>query len=236
MQDRLIGELQRHYAAVEPWPDAAQLPLVDASGAARALLIEFPRAADWPSVGETLNFIERELDWPLPALSIGATGAYMLWLSFASHRSTVELASFWAGLRDACLADLPPERIRCHPLSGQTSVPVVPAYDAVAERWSAFIDPGMGSMFVAEAGLEFAPNPDRQAEMLAGLKPVTERDFVRGMACLQARQPSTPKPPAAVSGQYSDPADFLFAVMNDASLPLGDRIRAACALLAGGRR
>ncbi len=233
MLDRLLGELQRSFAADEILPAATQLVLVDHLGASRALVIEFPHSADWPRVGELLQFIEHELDWPRPALSISATGAFSVWLSFASLRSRQQQEILWTGLRNRCLADLPAERVCCHPLDGVFSVPIVPAYDAAAERWSAFIDPGMGSMFVTEGGLEFEPNPERQAEMLAGLNAVAERDIGRAMAGLAIDQPSMTAPTASVLGQFSDPADFLLAVMNDVSLPIGERIRAASALLAG---
>lgn len=236
MQAASLAELRRLYAAADLAADAAQLPLIDAAGAARALLVEFPQASDWPSVGATLSYLADELALPRPALSVSVSGAFTLWLAFAMPQPLPQLAAFYDGLRAACLSDLPGERLRCHPLSGVAAVPLVPAFDADLERWSAFIDPGMGSMFVSEPGLEFPPNPERQAEMLAGLRAIEDRQLAKAMAQL----PTPLQAPAAgalpLSGHFTDPAAFLLAVMNDASLPVGERINAASALLVAGRR
>lgn len=236
MQAAPLTELRRLYTAADIAGDAAQLPLLDAAGTARALLIEFPQASDWPSVGATLSYLADELALPQPALSVSVGGAFTLWLAFATPRPLPQLAAFYDGLRAACLSDLPAERVRCHPLSGVEAVPLVPAFDAGVERWSAFIDPGMGSMFVSEPGLEFPPNPERQAEMLAGLRAIDDRQLAKAMAQL----PTPVQAPAAgalpLAGHFADPAAFLLAVMNDASVPLGERISAASALLTAGRR
>ena len=235
MQHALFAELRRLYAAADVAGDAVQLPLLDATATARALLIEFPQASDWPSVGATLSYLADELALPRPALSVSAGGAFTLWLALASPRPLPQLAAFFDGLRVACLSDLPADRLRCHPLSGLATVPVVPAFDAEVERWSAFIDPGMGSMFISEPGLEFPPNSERQAEMLAVLRAIDDRQFARVMAQL-------PTPPQAamdalpLAGHFTDPAAFLLAVMNDAAVPIGERINAASALLVAGRR
>lgn len=235
MQATLYAELRRLYAVADFSAESVQLPLVDAEGTARALLVEFPQAKDWPRVGETLRYLADELAVPPPALSVSVGGAFTLWLAFATPRPLPQLAAFYDGLRRACLSDLPADRLCCHPLSGLGAVPVVPAFDTKVERWSAFIDPGMGSMFVSEPGLEFPPNPDRQAEMLGGLRAIDDRLFARVLAQL----PPPLQAPAAealpLSGHFTDPAAFLLAVMNDASVPLGERIGAAAALLAAKR-
>lgn len=236
MPASLLAELRRLYAVANLAPDAAQLPLVDVDGAARALLIEFPQVGDWPRVGASLQYLADELGLPPPALSVSATGAYVLWLAFATPRPLPQLAAFYDGLRAACLSDLPGERLRCHPLDGDALVPVIPAFDAETERWSAFIDPGMGSMFVTEPGLEFPPNPERQAEMLAGLKAIDDRQFARALAQLPALCSAPALAASPLSEHFSDPAAFLLAVMNDAKLPVGERISAASALLAATRR
>lgn len=236
MQPALLAELRRLYAAADLAADAAQLPLIDAAGAARALLVEFPQARDWPSVGEALRYFAEELTLPRPALSVSVSGAFTLWLAFATPQPLPQLAAFCDGLRAACLSDLPGERLRCHPLSGVAAVPLVPAFDADLERWSAFIDPGMGSMFVSEPGLEFPPNPERQAEMLAGLRAIDDRLLAKAMAQLPTPLQAPVAGASPLSGHFADPAAFLLAVMNDASVPLGERIGAASALLAATRR
>ena len=236
MQPALLTQLRRLYAVADFSAESAQLPLVDAAGTARALLVEFPQAKDWPQVGETLRYLADELALPPPALSVSVGGAFTLWLAFATPRPLPQLAAFFEGLRAACLSDLAADQLRCHPLSGVETGPVVPAFDAELERWSAFIDPGMGSMFISEPGLEFPPNPDRQAEMLAGLRAIDDRQFARAMAQLPTQVHAPTASALSLAGYFTDPAAFLLAVMNDAAAPLGERISAASALLAAGRR
>lgn len=44
----------------------------------------------------------------------------------------------------------------------------------------------MGSMFVDEPGLGMAPNMDRQADLLVGLKSINTSDFERALLSLKS--------------------------------------------------
>ena len=263
---RLLAELQRLYFLPGPGlpPQAAgagnALPaavdLVDADGCARVMLVDFRRADDWVSVSKLLHALCSELDLPLPALSVAAGGGYRLWLSFAEPLPAGELAAFAEALRRRYLADLPAAHLAFAPAAAEPSaLPLVPAADEQSGKWSAFIDPTMGSAFVDEPGLPIAPNLQRQAEMLAGLKSIDRADWLRVTALLQPAQAQPlPKPVAQegeggdpgrgqsrdqgressgldVAGQHQDPKSFLLAVMNDPSVAMHDRISAAQALL-----
>jgi hypothetical protein len=123
---------------------------------------------------------------------------------------------------------------------------LAPALNTLNGKWSAFIDPSMGSMFVEGPWLEMAPNLDRQADMLAALKSIAAADFSRALQMLQTPlepddllpvEPLNPADEGASTAQlnvgndYRDPTSFLLAVMNDASASTSQRIKAAKALL-----
>ena len=259
---RLLAELQRLYFLPGPGLPSqaagagnalpAAVDLVDADGRARVMLVDFRRADDWVSVSKLLHALCSELELPLPALSVAAGGGYRLWLSFAEPLPAGELAAFAEALRCRYLADLPAAHLAFAPAAAEPSaLPLVPAADEQSGKWSAFIDPTMGSAFVDEPGLPIAPNLQRQAEMLAGLKSVDRADWLRVTALLQPAQPAVQErvqesgEPGRgqsrdqgressgldVAGQHQDPKSFLLAVMNDPSVAMHDRISAAQALL-----
>ena len=66
-------------------------------------------------------------------------------------------------------------------------MPLVPALDETTGRWSAFIDPTMGSMFIEETWLEMAPARDKQAGMLAGVESIKAENFQLALASLQQK-------------------------------------------------
>jgi hypothetical protein len=94
-----------------------------------------------------------------------------------------------------------------------------------------------------------APNMDRQADMLSGLKCIAADDFGRALDILDPPSCNTADVLECVaandsesaagsnisrldlSGNYADPKSFLLAVMNDPSASVGHRIDAAKALL-----
>ncbi|HJV91893.1 MAG TPA: hypothetical protein VJ572_00385, partial [Azonexus sp.] len=128
---------------------------------------------------------------------------------------------------------------------------LLPAQHEATGKWSAFIDPSLGAMFIDEPGLEMAPNMDRQAEILAAAKSIAAAEFQRALKRLEtpaapdsgpaeqgadqpaeaARAAGRPHSPLNVGSYYSDPKSFLLAVMNDPSASAGQRIKAAKALL-----
>ena len=199
---------------------------------ARVMVVSFARAADWPAVAGLYGDIQEVLGLPAPAISVSGDAGYALWLALAESQPVAQIEVFLAGLKRAFLLGVPGQSLGLHPGALQAT----PAQHPLTGRWSAFIDPGMGSMFVEESGLEMAPNPLRQAEMLAGVKCMTTADFQRVLATLTAENVpasvSGGDVPAAPGGGFPDPASFLAAVMNDPAVSMENRIRAAASLLA----
>jgi hypothetical protein len=222
--DKLSGELRRLHFLPEQHGDNGQ----------QALGIAFRRAADWEAVAQLWHAVQDELDLPAPAVSVDGQG-YRLWFSLAEPVDAQQASRFLDGLQRRYLADLPASRLEFG-LAGE--LPPCPL--AEPERWAAFIDPGMGSMFTAEPWLEMAPNRNQQADLLAGFASMRTGDFVRALALLQpADQPAedngdaakSPTSALSLQGPFADPKQFLLAVMNDASASPQLRIEAAKALL-----
>ena len=228
---KLASELERLYLL-----PGQNEPLIDASAASRLLCLALP-AKDWPAAETLLQALPDDLELPLPALSVDGEG-FRLWLSFAEAIDAATGARFVAALHQRYLPELPAERLQV--LAGQLVLPPSPLDDD-GERWAAFIDPGMGSLFVDEPSLDFSPNPEKQAELLAGFTSIPARAFAQALARLEAASAETAgeTPTAAVHlpetaktiGAYPDPKSFLLAVMNEPTVPLAQRIEAAKALL-----
>lgn len=207
------------------------------AGEQRLLCLAFSRTSDWPHIASLLDALINELDLPAPAVSIDGQG-HRLWFSLAQPVAATQAQRFLDGLCQRYLSDIPPARV--HPGS-ETPIPLPPAPLADGERWTAFIDPDMGSMFTDEAWLDMRPGLDRQADLLAACKSISITDFNRALNLLFAPQAeSTAKAPtftvdtpetAKISQPYSDPKSFLLAVMNDPGISLTQRIEAAKALL-----
>ena len=234
------------------------LNLVSPAGMARVMVVSFARATDWEQVANLYQAVQDELDLPAPAVSVSGRKGYSLWFSLAEALPLAQMQAFLAALRLKYLADIPLAHLELQPdaLAIKT---LAPARHNTTGKWSAFIDPSMGSMFIVEPGLEMAPILDRQAGMLAGLKSIKTANFQRALSILQApseldgepaltlaeaaaRLPTkVSRPPDLADGYrysklgegntYADPRDFLLAVMNDSSVGVKQRIKAAKALL-----
>lgn len=234
------------------------LNLVSPAGMVRAMVVSFARATDWEQVANLYQAVQDELDLPAPAVSVSGRKGYSLWFSLAEALPLAQIQAFLAALRLKYLADIPLAHLELQPdaLAIKT---LAPARHNTTGKWSAFIDPSMGSMFIVEPGLEMAPILDRQAGMLAGLKSIKTANFQRALSILQApseldgepaltlaeaaaRLPTkVSRPPDLADGYrysklgegntYADPRDFLLAVMNDSSVGVKQRIKAAKALL-----
>lgn len=205
--------------------------------AVRLLVIEFLQAADWDAVATLFAAVQRELDLPAPAISVSASAGFRLWLPLAEAVSPNQAQVFLEGLRQRYLAEFPRQRLR---LGREVQAEAVPAPDPNTDKWSAFIDPTMGSMFLAEPGLDMAPNRDRQADLLAGIRLIPASDFQRALASLTeapdiqgepAMTAAGSQPGLALSQHFDDPQHFLLAVMNDPQARAEHRIAAAQALL-----
>jgi len=251
--NKLITQLQRLYFLPDqpglwqsPEDEGRKQPFqpVSADGTVRTLSIGFARPSDWEALAQLYQALQEELDLPPPAISVSGDQGFRLWLSLAQPVPVGLGRHFLAELRRRYLSDLPPASLELVPGAEPATINLVPALNAATGKWSAFIDPSLGSMFSDESGLEMAPNMDRQADLLAGLKSIDPAAFQHGLAQLAADQ-SSPSPapddsplrPAdkrstlSVGSNFSDPKSFLLAVMNDPSASAGQRIKAAKALL-----
>lgn len=234
--------------------------LVSPDGRVRVMVVNFKKATNWEAVAHLYQAVQDELDLPAPALSVSGRKGYRLWFSLTEPIPVAQASDFLDALRRRYLADLPAASLELRPESDAPAViKLAPARHSATGRWSAFIDPSLGGMFVEESGLEMAPNMDRQAGILAGLESIKPADFQRALDILATEPeadtsvPSLPgeqsaNPPTEAARQpglgagrsasqlnvgsdYSDPKSFLLAVMNDASANARVRIKAAKALL-----
>lgn len=234
------------------------LNLVSPAGMARAMVVSFARATDWEQVANLYQALQDELDLPAPGVSVSGRKGYSLWFSLAEALPLAQIQAFLAALRLKYLADIPLAHLELQPdaLAIKT---LAPTRHNATGKWSAFIDPSMGSMFIVEPGLEMAPILDRQAGMLAGLKSIKTANFQSALSILQtpseldgepavtlaeaaARLPTKASRPSDLAdgyrysklgegNPYADPRDFLLALMNDSSVGVKQRIKAAKALL-----
>lgn len=222
------------------------LQLVSAQYQVRTMIVGFARAADWSHVANLCQAIQGELELPVPAISVSPENGFQVWLSLAEPVAVAQAAAFLNALHNNYLSEVLRSKLTLQPGAANSDgvVLLVPSYRPVSQKWSAFIDPSMGSMFSDELGLDMAPNLDRQADMLTGLKSISTSDFQRALSLLTAdaaadadggqpinvvEQPSTPELIPGIN--FTDPKTFLLAVMNDPSASVGDRVRAAEALL-----
>lgn len=245
--NKLFTQIQRlyfHPSRDDATVDASlQLPAED--GLTRAMVLRFKRSADWPAIAKLYEALQAELDLPAPAVSVSPRDGFQVWLSLAEPVPVAQAKEFLAALRDAYLGDLTHGGLVCFPpdKEGQESavVALVPALDAASGRWSAFIDPSMGSVFVDELGLEMAPNFDRQAQSLGQLQSIRLADFERVLREMNkgenkdnsasTEQTGTGSSYSGYGYDRSDPRSFLLSVMNDPAVPTKQRIKAAKALL-----
>lgn len=210
-------------------------------GGHRLLRLVFRRPGDWERVASIFHGIQDDLELPAPPVSVDGRG-FCLWFPLAQVVSREQANLFLTCLIDRYAADLPPDRIEAEAVD---AVELPPARLASDDRWSAFIDPGMGSLFIDEPWLEMAPTPDKQAELLAGFSEIKAEEFERALSRLAPAAPRTPSvsdtpphesAPAAdgklsLNGPHADPQSFLLAVMNDPNASPALRVEAAKALL-----
>ena len=218
------------------------------------------RSRDWPHVAALYQALQDELELPAPALAVRAHAGYALWISLAQPWPQSDAVAFLDALRARYLAELPPAAVTLRPGEATDAdaalLPLLPARHAASGHWSAFIDPGLGALFADEPWLEMAPNPGQQADILAPLKSVDAAALAHahealaapsadraddGDTALAAALPPVGDAPSAgvrrqsqrlaLGGGYTDPADFLMALMNDPSASARQRIAAAKALL-----
>ena len=254
--NKLESELQRLYCLPgQTWPILKsatvnpEISLVSSAGLVRCLVVSVEKGSAWEQVAALCQAVEESLDLPAPAISVSLEDGFQIWFSLAEPVSLQLAQDFMAGLCRRYLAEIKTARIKLRPGAegALRCVPLVPLQQENAERWSAYIDPTMGSMFVEETWLEMAPSLDKQAAMLAGLESMAAEDFQRALGVLQSApepklespehnqtvlvEPSRNEALLNMGGGFSDPKQFLLAVMNSPLATADQRITAAIALL-----
>ncbi|MFL6658054.1 MAG: hypothetical protein ACJ8GW_08295 [Massilia sp.] len=150
------------------------LPLLDASGATRTLVLQFPGTPQeqWEALCTTANALQHDVDFPAPAVSISGDDAFGLWLSLATPVPLAQ-AQRLAALLGAVLHE------------GGATVTLPPSFNAASGKWAAFIHPGMGSSFAEEPGLEMAPPAAAQAAFLEPLQSISSAQFAHALTTLE---------------------------------------------------
>lgn len=231
--------------------ERSALAIADASDLTRTLVLSFAKASDWETVAGLYQAVQDELGLPAPAIAVAGSDGFSVWFSLAQPVRRNQGALFLQGLRRKYLAELPEIRLQLYPSLAQVEenwVEIVPNYDEGIDKWSAFIDPSMGGMFIEEAGLDMPPNLDRQADFLAGLLSINAVDFQHALKLLEESGNEVQTAPEHRAGRpiaedaagqtrlnlgrgFDDPKSFLMAVMNDPAASPSVRVEAAKALL-----
>lgn len=248
---RLVAELRRLYvrsatADVDPLPHALaageslRLSPLTADGRVAWMVVGVEGEGAWEAVAALYEGVLGDLALVPPAMAVSGDAGYRLWFPLVEPIPVAQAEAFLLGLADRYLASLPPARRVLCPLGDVRDVPVVPAPHPVTGKWSAFIDPGLGGMLADEPWLDMAPNPEKQADILAGFELIKPAAFVQALARLGPAQAaaspapvaSPPLPSRPVGGEAADEAcRFLLTVMNDPTVDMALRIEAAKALL-----
>lgn len=260
--NKLESELKRLYLLPgQEWPSPASdtdkpvIKLLSTEGLVRCLVLSVDNGSNWEHVAALYQGVQEDLDLPAPAISVSSEDGYQIWFSLSEPVPLQLARDFMAGLCRKYLAEIKTDKLKLRPgPEGELGfVPLVPARVENTERWSAYIDPSMGSMFVEETWLEMPPSLDKQAGMLARQESIKAQDFQRTLGALppladlnvtdlkHGSQAVTADPfPSRQSGKeatlnvgsgFADPKSFLLAVMNDPSASTDQRIAAAVALL-----
>jgi hypothetical protein len=184
--EKLISELIRLYLL--PDSPAAQGLAGRAAGAActdvelaldgqtRTIALPFRKMAPadtghWDRLCTVANGLQADFGFPAPAVSVAASGGFVLWLSLAVAVPLAQAHRFVDGL-----GRLWPDTLPSADAVG-TVVPLPPCLDAATGKWAAFIHPGMGASFADESGLDMAPPVAGQAAFLEGLDSIAPDQF-----------------------------------------------------------
>lgn len=246
---RLRTEWQRLYLPPTAHADMTeQVPLVDARGHVRAMVLSLARPADWPAVAALWQAVQAELELPAPAIAVSGTDSYQLWFSLAEAVPAAQAHAFLDALRERYLGDIPPKRVGLLPEldpsvpGGIAHVTHRPGQATQAEQWAAFVARDLAPVFADTPWLDIPPSAEGQAELLSHLRSISLAQWQAALSVLTPAQThttdettgeTTPQPHTrgADAGEALTPHGFLTQVMNDRTAPLALRIEAAKALL-----
>ena len=243
--DRLEAEHARLYLPADHNAPA----LISPTGQVRALVIELQQSAGWNATAALWQSMQDELGLPAPAIAISGRDGYQLWISLKQAVS-IELAHHFLGLlRQRFLATIAPRHVRLLPAPDDSGTGtacharLLPCHLEETDRWSAFVAPDLAALFADEPWLDLPPSSDAQADLLARLGSTGPEEFQQALAQLQPvaasanPSPETPGQRLTAASKteagpgWTDPRQFLLAVMNDREVEMGLRIEAAKALL-----
>lgn len=250
--NRLQTELHRLYL-LHDHPEPSEPVLIGPDGRVRAMVVELARQAGWNGVSTLWQGVQDELGLPEPAIAVSGIDGYQVWFSLSEPVALEQALDFLEFLRKRYLGGIDYRHITLKPATDAGEprqahhARMAPALQAETGRWSAFVAPGLASMFADEPWLDLAPSPDAQANLLLRLQSIKPADLQ--LALERLRPASTPaahdtdtaatdtagygydRPGAEPAGGGLDPKRFLLAVMNDPASEMHLRIEAAKALL-----
>ena len=233
---KLQSEQQRLYLVADSANAAGAL--WDAQGRTRAMVVEVAQQAGWDVVAALCHGIQNDLALPTPAIAVSGGAGFQVWLSLVAPVPVAQAHGFLAGVCQRFLSQVPARHLHLQPrLAPVGHAHRVPALQGESGRWSAFVAPGLATMFADEPWLDVPPGSDAQAQLLCRLESISMADFARVKRELGLTD--TPAPPEAAgtapvstfSATETDPRRFLLSVMNDPALEMALRIEAAKALL-----
>jgi hypothetical protein len=243
--NRLQTELHRLYLLPAPQPgceapEYEALSLIGTEGQVRAMVLEVAQSTGWDAVATLWQGVQDDFDLPAPAIAVSGVDGFQIWFSLAEPVSVAQALDFLDSLRLRFLSALTSKRIVMKP-NAAGSAPqqaqharMVPDLQPETGQWSAFVAPGLASMFATEPWLDQPPSPEAQASLLSRFASIKPADFKR----VQERLRPTRTPVERTTGlelaaaqDAPDPKHFLLGVMNDPAIELRLRIEAAKALL-----
>jgi hypothetical protein len=230
--NRLQVELDRLYR-----PKTPDARLVDDAGDVRAMVLEVVQPLDWDTLSEVWHGVQVELELPAPGIAVSGTDSLQLWFSLETALPASRAHAFVEALRARFLAHVAPARVRLWPTADVPArhAALVPACQADADHWSAFVAPDLAAIFSETPWLDVEPGEEGQAALLRALQSIRPAALEAAVAGMQASAPPARAlaSPTAPAGE-DDPRRFLLRVMNDESVALALRIEAAKALLPRG--
>jgi hypothetical protein len=243
--NRLQTEQRRLYLTQDASTEDAGL--IDAQGQVRAMVVDVAQPAGWDAVAALCQGIQDELDLPAPAIAVTGGSGFQVWLSLAEPVPVWQAREFLDALCRRFLSSVPARHVQCSPMAELSATQparhanVVPALQSPTGHWSAFVAPGLASMFADEPWLDVPPGIDAQAQLLCRLGSISVADFARtkkelGLADAKAAPAFVATPGGGLGAAVpvnteTDPRRFLLSVMNDPAVEMALRVEAAKALL-----
>lgn len=221
----------------------------------RSCVLEVLQPENWAVLSRVWQGVQADYGLPAPGIAVSGRDGFQLWFSVASTIAPEQTAHFLQCLRSQYLADVPDRSVCLHPnpfadttATSRRTVQPAPIQMEDSDQWSAFLAPDLAPVFNETPWLDFPPNPDGQADVLARLKSMSLEDFESALSRMLAAPGAltAPAPPVAPSIELTeispcsdvpteftetDPKRFLLRVMNDPSVAMHLRIEAAKALL-----